>query len=200
MLATVKVPTHLTCTVLTNVDRHHLFARMTVRDEERDHEHEPVWMQADGNPNFLAHVRELREAGLRIAGVSCRGICIRYLRDNAGLQAGVRVVADDAPAVRRKLLPATLQPADEVKHVVGRQYFRVFGLPLNMTIKSVSAQLFREIGWAVLPIREIARPTSKTATWVVVADEAPAEPRFFSPSSEAPAVRTSSLSRLRRPG
>ncbi len=179
MLATVKVPTHLTCTVLTNVDRHHLFARMTVRDEEKDYEHEPVWMRADGNPNFLAHVRELREAGLRTAGSSYRGICVRYLRDNAGLQAGVRVVADDAPAVRRKLLPATLQPADEVKHVVGRQYYRVFGMPLNMTIKSVSAQLFREIGWAVLPIREIARPTSKTATWVVAADEAPVEQRFF---------------------
>ncbi len=91
----------------------------------------------------------------------------------------MRVVADDAPAVRRKILPATLQPAEEAKHVVGKMFFRVFGLPLHMTKRSVSAQLHREIGWAVLPIREIVRPSSKTATWVVTADEAPSEPRFF---------------------
>ncbi len=178
-LATVKVPTDLTCTILTNVDRHHLFARMTVRDDGKDSQNEPIWVPSSGDKHFLAHIRELREAGLRNAGGAYRGICMRYLRDNAGLQAGVRVVADDAPAVRRKILPATLQPAEEVRHVVGKQYYRVFGMPLNMSMRSVSAQLFREIGWAVLPVREIVRPTSRTSTWVVTADEAPSELRFY---------------------
>ncbi len=66
-----------------------------------------------------------------------------------------------------------------MKHVVGKCYYRVFGMPLNMTMRSVSAQLYREIGWAALPIREIVRPTARTATWVVTADEPPSEPRFF---------------------
>ncbi len=193
MLATVKLPTDLTCTVLTNVDRHHLFARMTVRDEDKDQENEPIWMHADGEQNFLAFVRELREIGLRNAGGSYRGICMRYLRDGSGLQAGVRVVANDAPMVRRKILPETLQPADEVKHVVGKQYYRVFGLPLHMTMRSVSTQLFREIGWAVLPVREIVRPSSKTATWVVTADEAPTELRFFARFGGARAANVVSI-------
>ncbi len=63
MMATVKVPADLTCAVLTNVDRHHLFARMTVRDAEKDQEHEPIWMQSNGEPNFLAHIWELRRQG-----------------------------------------------------------------------------------------------------------------------------------------
>ncbi len=116
---------------------------------------------------------------MRNAGGAYRGICLRYLKEYTTLQAGVRVLADDAPAVRRRILPYHQQPPEEARNVIGRQYFRIYGLPKDMTKKMVSSQISREVGWAVLPVREIIKPASKTATWVVVADEAPSETRFF---------------------
>ncbi len=68
MSTTVKVPPTLTATVLTNVDKHHIFARMTVRDEEKDCVNEPIWMANDNGLPFLAYIRQLREVGMRNAG------------------------------------------------------------------------------------------------------------------------------------
>ncbi len=179
MMATVKIPPESTMAVLTNADRHHLFARVTLRDDAKDQGHEPIWLNHDGRSNFLAFIREIRESGLRHAGAAYRGICMRRLRDGAGLQAGVRVVADQAPVVRCRILPNNMQPPEEAKNVIGRQYYKIFGLPLDMTKRSVSAQLYREVGWAVLPVRELVRAASRTATWVVAADDPPSEWRFF---------------------
>ncbi len=179
MMATIKVRPDLTNIILASVDRHHLFARMTMRNDGKDEANKPIWMPLATESNLLSYTRELREKGMRVAGKAYRGLSMRYLKHRQGLQVGVRVETDFEPSVRRQLLPENLLPAEEAREVVGRRVFRVFGMPPNLTKHSCSSQLHRNLDWAVIPLREVYKPNASTVTWVVAADASPRDWRFF---------------------
>ncbi len=166
----VKVPEEALTEVLTNIDRSYIFARRTVRGEEKDDLHVPLWLPQRKSADLLMHVRDAREHARRQAGSFYRGIAVRYRQ---GYQIGIRVKAEHAPALRERILPKKLQPAEEAKGVHGRAYYRVMGLPADLDKKTCSTELHRVLRWPTIPMREWVKPGSPTADWIVAADDPP---------------------------
>ncbi len=173
---TVKVPKEHVVGLMVDADKFHVFARKTVRGEEKDTENVPMWLNVKRDMDLLTQVREARDHARKQAGEFFRGLSVRYRQ---GYQIGVRVIAQHAPMLRSRILPRQLQPAEEVRDVIGRRYFRVYGMPADLDKRALSVELFRAIGWATLPQREWTRPGSSAAEWVVAADESPPKWIFY---------------------
>ncbi len=167
---TVKIPPQYTRAVLTNIDKQYVFARKTVRGEEKDTQNLPIWLPLKRRTELLAQIREAREQARQQAGEAFRGIAIRYRQ---GYQIGVRVIEEMWTTLRPRFLPKSMLPADEARDVVGRLHYWVYGLPPDLDRNAVSSDLFHSIGWATLPIRERARPNAHSADWLVAADAPP---------------------------
>ncbi len=165
-----KVPDECLSDVLTNIDRYFVFARKTVRGQDKDEEHVPLWLPQRRGADLLMQVRDVREHARRQAGGSYKGIAMRYRQ---GYQIGVRVQAEHAPLLRERILPKKMQPAEEARGVHGRAYYRVLGLPADLDKKTCSAELHRFLKWPTIPMREWAKPGLPTADWVVAADDPP---------------------------
>ncbi len=174
---TVKLPQEYLVEVLMNIDRYHVFARKTVRGEEKDAENVPVWLPTKRNVDMLMQIRDAREHAKRQAGGHFRGISVRYRQ--GGYQIGVRVVAEHAPTLRTRILPRQMQPVEEAMDVLGTQHYRIIGLPADLDKNSCSRELYRVLRWATIPIREWTKSGSATADWIVAADTPPPRDIFY---------------------
>ena len=74
MQTTLKVLHSYAEKILTNADKHHLFARLTMRNGETDDGYEKLWLPRTSDNTLSQEARMYREKAVRLAGKDFKGI------------------------------------------------------------------------------------------------------------------------------
>ena len=166
MVITVE-PQHVDV-ILTQSDRHHMFARPTWRAEDADSKDpfEVLWIPRTAAP-ISQDIKQARERAMRYAGADYGGITTRGNGDR--LQLGVRLREGARERIQHNFRSEEDLPIQEARGMRPNHMWVLKGLPRNMTPKEVAAATHASLGWTTVANKELSRlgPTRRSG-WLEV--------------------------------
>ena len=172
---TIKVlPGHVE-NILVNADKHHISARLTMRNGENHDGFEILWMERTKDNTLAQEVRLFREKATRLAGKEFRGITFRGRGDSGRwrAQVGLRVTPGTVAKIRHHFLREDQLPIPEARAIKQDMLWIMKGLPPDFEARTLARAIHGHLQWPVVALKELSRPNVVTATWLVSSADRP---------------------------
>ena len=154
--------------ILTQSDKHHMFARPTWRDGEPRDSMEVLWIKRSTG-TIPQDMRAAREKITRYAGHDFRGITLRGAGDR--IQLGLRLMPGARDRVQHHFLSEDSLPIQQARGMKHNFMWVLKGMPKNLTPKEVALAACDTLGWTMVAHKELSRPGSYRTIWLVGSED-----------------------------